>query len=446
MTAFPSRPGATRRANHPHWASLLWSLVVLLGIASAACWGVPLAREHGPYGHGFYKYAYIYAGLLLPLYWLASLTLALAPPSIQRPLTLRLLAVLVVVSLGLPVCDIAATVCAVRLGHIWYHGLCFARSQNRPDPELIWQRKPNLSWRGRKTPDCDEVVYRSDENGFRNPRGIRRAEIVVVGDSVTEAGEVAEESTFVHKLGVALGLVAVNLGTSGYGPQQQLAVLRRYGLSYNPRLVVWQVTEWNDVLDAQMYLDRDEPRAHALPPWSALYARHSPVMQLFSTWLPGRRPNLVAFHRSDGRVERQAFWPYRPDPHEQFPQAFAALEETIASAYAICRSRGIAFVVLYVPSHVRVLLPYMEFENEAERHRFCPGGLADRESDLAHAMAHFCAQLGCPLIDMCPPLRQHATIDNRSIYVPNDPHLGSAGHDEVQRVLARYVESHQILR
>ncbi len=88
-----------------------------------------------------------------------------------------------------------------------------------------------------------------------------RADIVFnPGDSVTEAGEVDEDETFVARTGRTLGVGVLNLGVSGYGPQQELVVLKRYGLPSNPRLVVWQVTEWNDVLDAETYSLRGDRR------------------------------------------------------------------------------------------------------------------------------------------------------------------------------------------
>jgi hypothetical protein len=418
-----------------------WRPVLLFGAVALACWAVPWLRGRGPYGHGLFKLAYIYLGLFSALACLASLAVALAPPRHRRPLAVRLMAVVAALLVAVPLGDLAAVAWSVRFGHLWYHSLSFPRRENAPDPELIWKRKPGLAWRGRKTPDCDEVAYRTDQHGFRNPPGLRRADIVVVGDSVTEAGEVAEEATFVRKAAAALGLAAVNLGTSGYGPQQELATLRRYGLPYRPRLVVWQVTEWNDLQDAQMYRNRREPEARTLPPWDVLYARHSPVMQLVARLLPDRRPNSVPFWCSDGRVEARAFWPYRPDLHRQLPAGFEETKRAIATAFEACRSRGIDFAVLYVPSHVRVLLPYLRFKSPAQRDRFCPEGLADRDDDLAHALAAFCDRLGCPMIDMAPPLRRRAAVDNRRIYIPNDPHLGVDGHDEVHRALVRFVQS-----
>jgi hypothetical protein len=419
--------------------------VIALGTSTLACWVVPLVRGHGPYGGGHYKLIHIALGTFAALAWLASLAVALAPARLRRPLGFRLAAVLGTVAIVVPLGDLAATLWSVRFGNLWYYSLSFSRKDNLPDPELIWKRKPGLSWRGRKTPDCDEVDYRADEHGFRNPPGIAQADIVVVGDSVTEAGEVAEEATFVRKLGASTGLTTVNLGTSGYGPQQELVVLRRFGLSYHPRLVVWQVTEWNDLQDAQMYRDRHEAVARTLPPWKVLHARHSPVVQLVSALLPGRRPNSVVFLRSDGRVEPRAFWPYQPDLHRRLPEGFAETTRAIEEAFTLCRSRGIDFVVLYVPSHVRVLLPSLKFKDDAERDKFCPGGVADRDGDFAHALAASCARLGCPVIDICPPLRLRAAIDNRRLYVRNDPHLDIDGHDEVQKSLVRFVETRPAL-
>ncbi len=353
------RPSAGPRAGGA------WRAVVLLGAVVFACWAWPALRGHGPYGRGLFRLVSIYAGIFAALTWPASLAVALAPGRYRRPLALRLMAVLVALFVAVPLGDLALTLWSVRAGHLWYHSMSFARVENTPDPELIWKRRPGLSWRGRKTPFCDEVVYRTDENGFRNPPGIGRADIVFLGDSVTEAGELDEDSTFVRGTASALGLVAVNLGTSGYGPQQELAVLRRYGLAYRPRLVVWQMTEWNDVIDAQAYRLRDEPAARALPPWDSLYARHSPVMRLVSAVLPGRLPSAVEFRGSDGRVEAQMFWPYRPDPHRQLPEAFAETRLAIRTAFEACRAQGIDFVVLYVPSHMRVLLPYLRFKERS---------------------------------------------------------------------------------
>jgi hypothetical protein len=342
---------------------------------------------------------------------------------------------------GFALFDLVAVVWTVRFREIWYFSQHYAKWANVADPELVWKHRPGLVWHGRKTPYCEPVDFRTDDNGFRNPRGISEADIVFIGDSVTEAGEVPEARTFVSETGKATGAQVLNLGVSGYGPQQELAVLKRYGLPRNPRLVVWQFTEWNDVIDAQTYAIRNDPSVPSGLTLKALYQGSSPLARLVRTVLPPRLPNTVAFLGSDGRTDRQAFWPYRHDHHKAHPRGFTETRKAIAEAHALCRERGVGFVVLYVPSHVRVLWPALSFKNLAQRDRFCQGGRLDRDDDLGHAVAALCHGLGCPIIDLTPALRRRAAADNRQVYVANDPHLGPSGHDEARRVLVTWLAS-----
>jgi hypothetical protein len=136
------------------------------------------------------------------------------------------------------------------------------------------------------------------------------------------------------------------------------------------------------------------------------------------------------------------FWPYEPDPHRRLPEGFAETRRSIVTAFETCRSRGIGFVVLYVPSHVRVLFPYLRFKSDAQRARFWPQDRSGGGGDISDALRTFCAGLGCPMIDMAPPLLRRAAEDNRRLYVPNDPHLGVDGHDEVTNALVAFVRSH----
>jgi hypothetical protein len=411
----------------------------VLSAIIVGCWIVPALRGDGLYGGGLVKVVHAYAGLFAVVAWAASLAIAVSPARYRRALALRLMAVVGALLVAMPLGDLASVLWSIRVGNIYYYAQCFSRSQNVSDPELVWKRAPGLHWRGRKTSYCDEVVYRTDENGFRNRPGIRRADIVVVGDSVTEAGEIDEAATYVGKAGALLGLKAVNLGTSGYGPQQELAVVKRYGLAYKPRLVVWQFTEWNDLFDAYAYRIRHAPPAQLLPTWGQLYMRHSPIMRLASAFLPDRQRNAVDYLRSDGQLEKRIIWPYEPDVHQRLPEAFAETQQAIQTAFETCQAQQVDFAVLYVPSQVRVLLPYLRFKNDAQRDRVCPGGVADRADDLAHAMQEFCARLHCPMIDMTPRLRQRAAVDNRRLYVRDDPHLDIDGHDEVAQALIPFV-------
>ena len=138
--------------------------------------------------------------------------------------------------------------------NFWLDQANIPRAYNVADDELGFVRKPGVSWEG-YIEDANRLVdYHTDRNGFRNPPVERpAADIVFVGDSFTEAIEVDENDTFVRRVGNATGLSVANLGRGAYGPQQEFIVLKKYGLAYKPRFVVWQLFEGNDLLDAENF-------------------------------------------------------------------------------------------------------------------------------------------------------------------------------------------------
>jgi hypothetical protein len=417
--------------------------VAVLGAAVLAWWVGPLVRPTGGYA-GHYRFFDLELGLVAAVVWLGVAAVALCPGRMRRSFTIRLVTVLGAVLITAGLCDVVCVVWAARFARFWYHGLDYAVRDNVPDPVLIWKHRPGLAWHGRKTPDCEAIDFRTDEHGFRNPPGMRRADIVFVGDSVTEAGEVAEESTFVRKTAAISGRSAVNLGVFGYGPQQELGVLERYGFGYRPRVVVWELTEWNDLIDAELYRARNDPGRWRRPSWRKLYESHSPVVGLLARLFPVRRHHLVHFRRSDGPVDRRAIWPY-VDLTRKHPAGLDETRRAIATAHDLCQARGIAFVVLLVPDHLRILAPYLELKSAAERTLYAPPGGLEPEHDLSHAIAAFCHQRGCRLIDLAEPLRRRAAIDNRHVYVKNDTHLDRDGHDEAARALAGWLSSRDAL-
>ncbi|HSK81689.1 MAG TPA: hypothetical protein VLQ45_34875, partial [Thermoanaerobaculia bacterium] len=119
---------------------------------------------------------------------------------------------------------------------------------NVTDPVLLHIRKPDSDfvWNG--------VRYQYDDNGFRNRESSRTADVVVVvGDSFVEGWEVPQDEIVTSRLGRALGRRVVNLAQSGYGPQQELEVLRRFGLPLAPKVCIWGFFEGNDLRDVHRY-------------------------------------------------------------------------------------------------------------------------------------------------------------------------------------------------
>ncbi|MCP5110496.1 MAG: SGNH/GDSL hydrolase family protein, partial [bacterium] len=155
-----------------------------------------------------------------------------------------------------------------------------------------------------------EIRYRPDENGFRNPRGIDRADLVFVGDSFTEGHKIAEQDTFPRLAEKATGLRTANLGRSGYGPPQELIVLQRHGLPLRPRFVIWQVFEGNDLHDTGMFRRWERNPGQASHPLHIRYLRKSLIrsslkqfLSLDSPWTTSARITYP-----DGVSHETAFW------------------------------------------------------------------------------------------------------------------------------------------
>lgn len=109
-------------------------------------------------------------------------------------------------------------------------GKDFVALSSTPNRSIVWCNES-----GRYT------VMDTDECGFLNPKHLwssGRVDIAMLGDSFVHGGCVAMERS-------AAGIVrrrfprTVNLGTPGFGPISELAVIREYGPVLRPRLVLW---------------------------------------------------------------------------------------------------------------------------------------------------------------------------------------------------------------
>src|SRR5262249_12579315 len=134
-----------------------------------------------------------------------------------------------------------------------------------PDVELLARPEPHHSVkilfnRGNlgdslclPTRPAEPFELKYDKNGFRNDVDLTNADIAVVGDSYVESTMMPNSMLATTRLaGLTLTVVA-NLGLGGYGPQQELAVVKRYALPLRAKYLVWVFYEGNDLLDAQEY-------------------------------------------------------------------------------------------------------------------------------------------------------------------------------------------------
>jgi hypothetical protein len=331
---------------------------------------------------------------------------------------------------------------------------------NTPDPELGFVRKPLIDWTGQATldPQSPEVRYRTDENGFRNPPGIRSAEVVFVGDSFTEGGNVAENQTFVRMVGSKQKVTAVNLGRAWYGPQQEALVLERFALEYRPRTLVWVLFEGNDVADAEGY-ETYQRTKHSTQDVDPKLSSSGSLRQ----WIKGRKLSgllrsarkalqrrregiryefelLGSFRRTEGLLEDVEFgYAYRPEVCRDYPLGWQATQAALQRGAEACRQRGVQLLVMLIPIKLRVLGPYTDFHDPQRLAEYLPERQFDQPGDLAQQLREFCREEGLPFVDALMRLREAAAA-GQVVYSPRfDTHLDVAGHAVVANLVCDFL-------
>lgn len=315
------------------------------------------------------------------------------------------------------------------------------RSGNLPDPELLFMRRPDqrlaLRFQGsdlhglRDAPAttyaCDTTL---DAHGFRNPPGLDSADVVLVGDSFVEGLQVADGDLVSARLAKRLGAPVANLGRTGYGPRQELAVLERYAEGFGPRACVWFFYEGNDLQDLEAY-EADRGRVMALRPESfkrAWYARS--FARNSAGWLmrPGNRDGAPASERAGVLAGGTAVF-FSCGVHEGKSEAVAdrARPESLAKLRAVfdeaadaCRARGMELIVAFVPAKFRVYRDLCRFDAGSP----CPAWPVD---DLPGIVGEVARAAGVDFLDLTPALRAGAEA-GPLVYLPDDTHWSAEGH------------------
>ena len=325
---------------------------------------------------------------------------------------------------------------------------------DRPDPELLHVHRPYLRASGSTQGDLVVLTFtpvpsapryrfdaRYDRHGFRNPADLDRADVAVVGDSFVEGVLVADDDLMTTALGRALGCTAANLGQSKYGPQQELAVLRRFAVPLRPRVCVWAFFEGNDLLEIPLY-DRIVAR-RGLPPDRRGLADRSFTRNaltaairvlgldrsLYAEFL--RRSGVV---RLPGGEEARLFFRYPGRPPTAADRA--ALEEfatILGAARDLCEQNRIKLVVVFVPTKYRVYEGTCRFEPGSP----CLDWVRD---DLPEVLRSLVARVSPSIgyLDLTSPFRDRASA-GPLLYFADDTHWSPEGHRLAGRLLADYL-------
>jgi lysophospholipase L1-like esterase len=427
-----------------------------------------------------------------------------------RVMGFRAVAVSMTITLALLVCELTlramgdrgpAGVLAQRrdLGEVW--------------PDERWENSPGYGRRLRALVDTEnawqygDIVrmgfvpqavspairrrfpFKTDAEGFRNARVPPRVDIAALGDSFTDALTVTADATWPSRLQQRLGVAVQNYGTAGFGPQQELRVLRHYVIPRHPSTVVLAYFAGNDLFDAERF-DRAEHGATETQSlgWQTkeVYSRAdtwfvTSALSATSSWLARRdRPFVVTasaaapdapiraaapFDRGlftmnvQGHVLQWAFMPpylntmnfSETELHGR--AGWRLTRNAILEMHRASRAAGATFIVMFLPFKSQVYWPVLEqslapAELHAALEFYLKGNSRPidievmRRNRLAQnaMMRELCDRDGIPFLDMTSVLQQRVE-SGENVYFPDDSHLNETGLAVVANALADFLQT-----
>ncbi|HJU04884.1 MAG TPA: hypothetical protein VJ692_06990 [Nitrospiraceae bacterium] len=323
------------------------------------------------------------------------------------------------------------------------------------DRELLWIHRPhhqqaehgegNIGEMLCLRPNPQEYLVRYDKNGFRNDADMESADIAVLGDSYVEARMLPNEVLMTSVLSDLQNSPVVNFGVGGYAPQQTLAVAKRYALPLHPNALVWVIVEGN-LHQASEY----EEKISTIPNksgsmnvwWLRSFTRNSlwALLRLPQRCTPNayfeRRYGVV--QETDGRQRRMYFPGYYEPMTELDRDSLQKTVAVLAEAYALCRERGIRFVVVFSPREYRVYhgLPNLSEVSEEVRHYV----LNDLPEVFSKMVSEISPDIG--YLDLTEVFREEAA-KGIPIFLPDDSHWSPGGNRIVAQALHKIISTHR---
>ncbi len=325
----------------------------------------------------------------------------------------------------------------------------------RRDPELGWTLKHDISWAEGSAPW--ENGLSTNAAGFRDgPHAEAKApgayRVVVLGDSFVFGSGVLQDAVLTRRLAAHLGpgFEIVNLGVPGYGTDQELLTLRRWGRKLSPDLVILGFF-WNDLMEntsSRIYglpkprfeleggrLVLRAPAGFSAP---STFARIDEALASRSHLWSLLRNGLSSAGRAVGDVAEDR--PVSIDFSLKSPPA--SREAEFALTFALLGAVRDEAAALGAPLGVFTVPPRFLVDAGVGARLLKVYGLPDDafEEDGFRRVREACAARGIPFFDLLPGFRREAASGAR-LFLPAGIHWTAAGHDAAARLLEPAVRS-----
>ena len=344
------------------------------------------------------------------------------------------------------------------------------------DPELGWVDTPNAEFTYTRQEFTTTVSYnsfgfRDYEHSLQKPPGVFR--IAILGDSYMEGLQVPLDSVFSKVLERTLqdkgyNCETLNFGVSGYGPDQELVLLKKYALQFDPDLVILSFSK-NDVgniLITEICSLNPDGELEITPVEAPLGSRmrawlwgNSHLFVFLNVRLPrlaalgmhkkvirkeydlginqGLREILNSHQDLDGRLVPL----YAKEEDPRLAPAKRLTEAILLEIYKQCREREVGFLLLI--NSGRFQLRPREWQQRLSR-----VGLEPEPYDadaVDNWLLEFAAGEGFAALNCAPHFRQLKAERGIKLHWDIDGHWNNNGHREAARLTAQALEGFGLL-
>lgn len=438
-----------------------WTLSVITALAAFFClaaWFLPASKQGGVFGRLNYP-----EFMLAPLLTGALVSLAVllfCAPSSRHGVGLRLGLLWLGTLVALLGSEALALWLPVRqaLNNPWY---MTGEAAMEASQKLPFVRPPHVEWTGvsrgdiammmgAHDPYAQKVTFHTDHEGFRNAADLKQADLIFIGDSATEAGNIPEQETFVQLAGNALDCSVRNMGRTGYTTLEELIVLEDYGLPCKPKTVVWQISESTDLAEAVHTLEwiskgrqpmvNESKQLEPIDVW-----RHRSLSYRLFNYLRSTPPWSVSgtFVDTKGIRHPVAFLTVPGPQHSPRNNAgWQPFADALVAGKAILDEQNIDLIVLLLPIKLRAIGYATELSPSTLVEIGRDWDLAEQDT-LSMQLAALCEELNVPYIDATPALREAASA-GQLVFLPLDVHMSPQGHRVVANLLNPVLEKSHV--
>jgi hypothetical protein len=281
-------------------------------------------------------------------------------------------------------------------------------------------------------------------------QGVRR--VLLLGDSFVQGLSVPIPETLARRLAHHLNEVSpgahdvVVLAGAGFGPREELNLLKRHGREFEPDLVISLFLPDNDVIVGSPALvdeRREQLRALLKEPGPTMFRIEADDARFFfvrcselNRWI-SYRLTLVSIRRTREEIPTD-YGVWAKEPRATWEEAWRTIESYYAQTKAAAAELGAEYALVSATS------PWSVRGAEGlEQLMSVYPAMRDREWDLGEPeqrMARFCAERRIPFLALLPTFRSETLERGRQLHWRYDGHWNAEGNDLAGRLIAEFIE------